>query len=368
MNIILLQENLKQALNAVERIIGRNLTLPILNNILLKTEKGKLKISSTNLEIGINYWISCKVNEEGAITVPAKMMSGFINSLPNKKIELKLKDTQLNIKCENFKSAIKGLGADDFPIIPQIRNKPILKIKGNILKDAFSQVVEMTALSEARPEITGVYVDFKKDSVKIAGTDTFRLAEKNIKINNTGEAKENSVIIPQRTVQEVIRILNDKENTDLEVVLSESQILFDLGYAQIISRLIEGQYPDYKQIIPGSIETQVVISRAELINNIKIAGLFSSKINDIKIIVDPKKSQLEVFSKDADVGENKSQLEAEIKGKEVEAVLNYRYVLDGLNKIYSDKIIIGFNGGTKPILIRPIGDNSYNYVVMPIRA
>jgi len=368
MNIICLQENLKRALNIVEKIIGRNLTLPILNNILLSIENNKLKISSTNLEIGINCWIPGKIKEKGSITVPAKLINDFINNLPNEKVELKVKDKQLELKCKKFKSTLKGLNADDFPIIPKIKSQSLINIKSNLLKNSLMQVVGMASTSESRPEISGVYMKFYKNTIKLAATDSFRLAEKNIEINSK-ELKEQSIIIPQRTISEVIRILSEKEGQeeDVKITLASNQILFDFNSTQVISRLIDGQYPDYQQIIPSNSETEVTINRAELINNIKVASLFTGKINDIKMFVDPKKSVIEISSKDADIGENKSKIEAEVKGKEVEVIFNYRYILDGLNNIYSDKVVIGLNDNVKPVLIRPVGDMNYSYVVMPIK-
>jgi DNA polymerase-3 subunit beta len=195
------------------------------------------------------------------------------------------------------------------------------------------------------------------------------LGEKNIEVESKIE-KENSVIIPQRTIQELIRILSEKEDgseQEVDIILSNNQILFDLGNTQIISRLIDGQYPDYQQIIPIKTQTQVVVDKKELINNIKIASLFSGKTNDIKIIIEPTKSSLEISSKNADIGENKSQIKAEIKGGKLEVFFNYRYLLDGLNNIFSDKVEIGLNDGLKPVLIRPIGDIDYTYIIMPIR-
>jgi len=251
-----------------------------------------------------------------------------------------------------------------------------VKVDGGILKNAFSQVVEMTSVSESRPEISGVYIKFDKNLIRLAATDSFRLAEKNIEINSNSSAKDldgQSIIIPQRTIQELIRILTEKDSSnkgsekDVEIILSGNQILFDLGNTQVISRLIEGQYPNYQQIIPDDLQTQVIIKRDELINNIKIASLFSGKINDIRISINPKKSLVEVLSKDVDIGENKSQIEAKIEGKAIEVIFNYRYLLDGLNNILSDKVIIGLNSTAKPVVIRPVGDISYTYVVMPIK-
>ena len=365
MQLICLQENFKKVLNIAERIIGRNLTLPILNNILLSTEKNKLKISSTNLEIGINCWLSGKIEKEGSITVPAKLISSFINNLPNKKILLKTKNNQLEVKCENYKSIINGLSANDFPIIPKITAQPLIKIKGSVLKNNFAQVVDMVSFSESRPEISGVYMEFNNNSIKLAATDSFRLAEKNIKINE--KLNKQFIIIPQKTVQELIRILGE-DALDVALILSHNQVLFDLGDVQIISRLIDGQYPDYQQIIPDEFQTQVIINKTELINNIKIASLFSEKNNNINFSIKPNKSIIEISAKSGDVGENKSQLEAKIEGRGLDIVLNSRYFLDGLNNIFSDKVIIGLNADTKPVVVRPFGDISYTYVIMPIKA
>jgi len=364
MQIICLQENLKKILNITERIIGRNLTLPILNNILLIVEKNKLKISSTNLEIGINCWLNGKTQKEGSITVPAKLISSFVGNLPNKKITLKTKNNQLKVECEKFKSTINGLSADDFPIIPQIKDTPLIKIKGNILKNNFAQVVEMASISESKPEIMGIYMEFDNKSIKLAATDSFRLAEKVIEINSKKLNKQ-FIIIPQKTIQELIRILGE-EDVDVDIVLSHNQILFDLGNTQIISKLIDGQYPDYQQIIPDKFQTQIIINKAELINNIKIASLFSGN-NNINFSINPQKSIIEISAKSGDVGENKSQIEAKIEGKELNVIFNHRYFLDGLNNIFSDKVIIGLNSSAKPVVIRPFGDISYTYVIMPIK-
>jgi len=367
MNIICLQENLKQTLNITEKIIGRNLTLPILNNLLLMVEGNKLKISSTNLEIGINSWVVGKVQKKGSITVPARLLTDFINNLPNEKVELKSKDKQLEIKCKKFKAVLRGLPADDFPIIPQIKDKSLVKVKGSILKNGFSQVVEMASLSESRPEISGIYMKFDKNLIKLAATDSFRLAEKNLDISaNSKDSKGQSIIIPQRTVQEINRVLGEEES-EVNIILSGNQVLFDLGYAQIISRLIEGQYPDYQQIIPDNFQTQVIANRSELINNIKIASLFSGKINDVKVSVKSAKSCLEILSKDVDIGENKSKVDAKIEGKNTEATFNHKYLLDGLNNVFSDKVVLGFDSNNK-LVVRPVGDTSYTYVVMPIKA
>ena len=227
-------------------------------------------------------------------------------------------------------------------------------------------MVEMASLSDSRPEISGILMNFEKELIRLAATDSFRLAEKLIYQNQKSSISQ-AIIIPQRTIQELIRILQELE-LEVEIILGSNQILFDLGNTQVISRLIDGQYPDYQQIIPKSFETQVILNRNELINNIRIASLFSGKVNNIKVSIQPKESLIEISAKDIDIGENKSQIEAKIEGKEVEATFNYRYLLDGLNNIFSDKVVLGLNSASNPVIIRPVGDTSYTYLVMPIKA
>jgi len=370
MKIICLQENLKNGLNATERIIGKNLTLPVLNNILLKTDKGKLKISSTNLEVGINYWILGKIEKEGEITVPAKILSGLINQLPNEKIEIETKDDIINLKCKNYKAKIKGLAANEFPIIPKVQSQAEIKVGKDQLKIGLSQVAGMSAVSEIRPEISGVLFIFNKNSLKLVATDSFRLAEKTIFLKNGFEGQ---MIVPQRTALELARLLSEKTSGEEKGVMANilfgaGQAMFDLGYVQLVSRLIDGQYPDYRQIIPTSFQTKITIEKEELLKNIRLASLFSSKINDIQLKVFPQKKLVEIFSQNIDIGENVSHLKADIEGKQTSVAFNWRYLSDGLNNISDNKVFWGLNGETAPSVLKPIGDETYTYVVMPIRA
>jgi DNA polymerase-3 subunit beta len=363
MRVICLQENLKSNLNIAQNIIGRNLTLPILNNLLLETENNRLKISATNLEMGINTWTMGKIEKRGSITCPAKILAGFINNLPNKKIELEVKNNNLMIKCENYKANLRGLPAEDFPIIPKIKEPILADIKIGVLKDGLSQVVGSAALSELRPEISGILFVFEKNNLKLVATDSFCLAEKTVfEINKKTDF--NQLIVPQRTIQELIRILSEKEG-ELRIISDGSQVLFETEGVQLVSRLIDGKYPDYQQIIPKDFSLQATIEREQLLNVVRIAGIFSSKINDVKFSL--QSGRLEVLSQDPDLGENKSQLEAKIKGKGLEISFNYRYLLDGLGNIATKEIFLGLNNESSAAIIRPVGDDSYLYVVMPIK-
>lgn len=368
MEIITLQENLKDGINIVQNIIGKNLTLPILNNILLTVEKKRLRLISTDLEIAITHWTSCKVKKEGEITIPAKLFSDFVNNLPNKKIEIQTKVDSIHIKCENFKSVIRGINSKEFPIIPKIKGSPILKIEALKLKQALSQVVNFTSLSDIRPEISGVLFDISPKGVKLVATDSFRLGEKTLVIKDSKSKVKKSVIIPLRTVQELLRILSTQNKEEMvEITIEQNQILFNISDTQIISRLIEGTYPNYEQLIVERFETSLILDKDEFLNSVKVASLFSSKINDLRLRAVPKKSLLEVFTQDIEVGENISQIKGDIKGKEMEIIFNHKYLLDGLNTVSSGKVILGLNGETSPGIVKPVGDPSFIYVIMPIK-
>jgi DNA polymerase-3 subunit beta len=370
MKIICLKENLKNGLAAAERIIGKSLTLPILNNLLLATDKGRVKISSTNLEIGINYWIAGKIEKEGTITVPAKVLSSFVGGLPNTKVEIESKDGDLRIKCDNFKAKIKGQSAQDFPIIPQVQPQAIVEINAEKFKTGLTQVAGTAAISEIRPEISGVLLSFSKESLKIAATDSFRLAEKTIIIKSDFEG---SIIVPQRTCMELVRALGEKveiENKDsvFKVIIGAGQVMFDLGYIQLVSRLIDGQYPPYQQIIPNSSVIKAVLDKEELIKAVRAASFFSSRINDIQFNINSQEKEIEIITQNADVGENKVKIPAQIEGKNLKIAFNWRYILDGLNNISSDNVLLGMNSGSSAAVLSSAGDDNYVYVIMPINA
>lgn len=370
MKIICLQENLKNGLNVVQNITGKNLTLPILNNILLSIDQKQLKLSTTNLEMAITSHISCKIDKEGSITIPAKLLVNFISNLPNKKIEISVKNNIANLKCDNYKSIIKGLDAKDFPIIPKIKSEPILEMDSFEFKNALEQVINFVSISDIRPEISGILFDFTNEKrVKFVATDSFRLGEKMLNIKNIKTKKDDikSIIIPYKTVQELIRIISNQENNTLKISIENNQILFSLPETQITSRLIEGNYPNYQQLISKQFDTTAIIKKEELVKAVKIGSFFSSKINDIRFKVNCKKSLIEVFSQDIELGENSSEIEGEIKGKDLEIIFNHKYLLDGLNNINAEKIVIGFNGEISPGIIKPEGKEDFIYIIMPIK-
>ena len=372
MKIIILKENFKKGLEIIEKIIGRNLTLPILNNISISTQENLLKISGTDLEIGINYWALCKVEKQGDITVPAKFLYSFVNSLQEEKIELEVKNRILYIKCQNYKTQIKGDSIEDFPIIPKIETENFIEVNSEPFTKGISQVVDFTALNQTKPEFSGIYFDFQKNKLSLASTDSFRLAEKNLYFEK--EIKKNlSFILPQKTAHTVMNVFSQK-NEKIKLYFTSNQILFETPFLeipkpkiQVISRLIEGQYPNYNEIIPKEYQTEVILLKDEFINQIKTASLFSGNTNEIKIKVKTKEQEIEISSQNSELGENQSILKTKIKGKDIEISFNWKYLLDGLTHLESSEVVIGLSGEEGPAVLKPKGDENYLYVVMPIK-
>ena len=377
MKIITLKENLDNGLNIVNKVTGKNLTLPILNNILISTEKNFLNLSATDLELGIKHWFLVKTEKEGKVTVPAKTLSGFISFLPDQKITLEEKNNFLYIDCENHSTKIKTMNADDFPIIPKIDGEKYVELNCSILCEALSQVVDFSTPNQNRPDLSGIYFNFQKDSAKLVATDGFRLAEKTLLLENKTD-KTFSFILPQKTAREIINIFSEKEGK-IRLYFSPNQILFEYPMeetphpqTQVVSRLIEGDYPDYQGIIPKQYEAQLILEKEGLLNQIKTASIFSGRGNEVRLRIDDKKEGVEVFSQDPDLGDNKSFLAGKIRfshtaeKKEMEVVFNYKFLADGLASIKSRNIILELNGEEKPAAIKPEDDPNHIYVVMPI--
>ncbi|MCK4473986.1 DNA polymerase III subunit beta [Candidatus Parcubacteria bacterium] len=375
MKLIILQEKLKQGIKTVEKISAKSLSLPILNNILIKTKKNFLNLVSTNLEIGINWWSLAETEKEGEIVIPTQIFSNFINLLPNKKVFLEKKDLSLDVKCENYKTVLKGFKAEEFPIIPQITEGEFILVNSQLFCQNLNQVVNIPISSTTKPEISGIYFEFQKDLIKMVATDSFRLGEKTFELKTPSAlSKTYSLILPQRTAKEIINIFGERQGT-LKIYFSSNQVLFELPMIetnhpeiQLISRLIDGEYPNYEAIIPKKYETQVIFQKEELINQIKSASLFSGKINEIKLKVDSKNKKVEIFGQSPDLGEYCGSLTGNIKGKDVEVSFNHRFFLDGLLNIKSPEVIFEINNKEEPGVLKPIGDANYIYVVMPIKA
>jgi DNA polymerase-3 subunit beta len=381
MKVTCTQDNFKKAIYSTERVVGKQITLPILENILIETESGMLKISATNLEIGVFLKIGVKIEEEGKITVPAKLLSSFINNLPGEStISLVVEDQTLFISSGEYEAQIKGLQAQDFPIIPEMEGEYLFSVVAQDMREIIPRLAACVSLDGARPELTGVNMVFEEKNIFLAATDSFRLAENIISFKKENEQaygafveKTKSIIIPINTALEVMRVIgNDTEI--IKINIEESQIFFQIDNVHIVSRLINGKYPDYKQIIPEKFATEVVIQKEEVLRAVKIAGIFTNnKTGEVKFIIDPEKGEVTIQSKAEAIGENKAKLHTQITGPSQEAIFNPRYMADGLQAISSLKLAILVNSGASPAVLRMYDEEKkamiadFTYVIMPIK-
>jgi len=375
MELDIFKEKLNQGLNIIEHITRKSANLVILNNVLLETEKNFLKLSATNLETSIIWWILAKIKQEGKILIPASFLKSVIDFIKQEVIKLESEKGNLILKTENQEIQIQGINLDDFPLIPKINIEDFIKIKGEKLNQGLNQIVNIPSLTQIKPEISGIYFSFKKEEIKITATDGFRLAEKTINLPQKIK-KDFSFILPQTAAKELINILSIKPN-DLKIYYTPNQILFEwLGEEtscpeiHFSSRLIEGEYPNYQEIIPKKYTTQIILNKEEFQTQIKKAGLFSGKISAIKLNIIPKKNQIRIFSQSPDIGRSEVYLPIKIKKEieqEIEISFNYKFLLDGLNNIKSSEIIFSLSENEGPTTIKPMGDESYIYILMPIK-
>ncbi len=375
MEIITSKNKIKNGINIIERIPTKSLNLLILNNVLIKAKKNFLTLNVTDLEIGIKYWILAKIEKEGSAVIPIKPFSFFISLLPEKNINIKLKDNSLIIESENNKTKLNTLNVNDFPLFPEINKENYITIDSDFFCDALSQIINFTSTSTLKPEITGIYFNIEKKILKIVSTDGYRLGERKIFLNNNINNIENySTILSQKTVREIINIFSNLKKKELKIYFSENQILIeslidgmDHPEINIISRLIDGVYPNYKEIIPKSYKTKVLFLKQDFLNKIKTANYFSGKNSEVQLEIIPNKNKIKIFSKDTEIGEYESFLLTEVEGDPIKISFNARFFLDGINSIKSQEIIFEIKDENSAGVLRSPSDDSYFYIVMPIR-
>lgn len=379
-----LSENFKRGVLTTEKIIGKNLTLPILSNILLEAEKGQLKVSATNLEIGAVCFLRAKIEREGKIAIPGRVIGGYLGNIPDgSKMTIEVKNQILYLVSQGNQAAIKGFNAKDFPIIPKPQSKYLLEINSLVFRNSVTKVISSAALSETRQELTGVYFSLEKDKLVLAATDSFRLAEASIKFNKGDNeasgyqkfiSKTPFFIVPAKTLQEVIRSISE-ETEKLKIYISESQIFFEIGETIFVSRLIDGKYPEYKQVIPKEFLSSIFVDRENLIKAVRTASIFSdSKSREVKIHVKGNEDKIKVESQSVETGENITKVNAQVnmKGENIIA-FNNRYLIDALNSLFSETAYIGFNDSFGPVIFREVQEKNklnedYLHILMPIRS
>ena len=377
MKLICTQENLKKALSSAERAVGRQSALPILGNFLLETENGRLKLSATNLEIGVVVWMGAKIDEEGRVTVPAKLLSQFIGNLPTTEVvTLESVADGLSVSCGGYRVKMKGLPASEFPLMPEKKTDGGVEIPALTLKSALSRLLPSVALQETRQELTGICFVFSESSLTLAATDSFRLSEERIELEKPVssdflEAVQSlgSVILPAGTLSELSRAIHEGEKT-LLFTLEENQVFLDLEGIRIISRLITGKFPDYERIIPKEFSFRAFLDRNEFLRALRIAGIFASE--EIAVELDSEANVVRVESASGGVGEQKVEIPASIAGEgALRAVFHPRYLSDGVGFVETEHLAFFANTPSTPIAIKMAdGDTArdrFTYIAMPIQ-
>ena len=366
MEITVTQENFARALTAVGRVASNKTQLPILNNILLRTDGNRLLIAATNLEIATTQYIGAKVVKPGAITIPARLISEFISSLPKKSIELKVTGDNLHIKSDKYTSVINGVIADDFPELPTINEKSSIQysIKTEDFKQAVSQTIITTSGDSTRPVLTGVYWHSHEGWLTLAATDGYRLSERKL----VQTKSDVSAIIPTQTLQEVLRTIVDGDD-EVDVLFDETQVRFRINDAEIISRLIDGNFPDYRQLVPKQSDTVVVIAKSDFTRVTKIAGLFARESGgSVTLTADAEKKSLSIHSIASQLGENTSEATAEVTG-DGQITLNSRYLTEALSVVDGDQVSFSFSGKLAPCVLASTEKNTnYYHIIMPLKS
>jgi DNA polymerase III subunit beta len=372
MKLSCLQENLSKGLGIVGRAVATRTTLPITNNVLLSTDEGRLKLAATNLEMAISHWIGAKVEEEGAITVPARLLTEFVNSLPaGEKVDMKLVGKTLELRCARFEARISGVDAADFPPIPKVDEGIKTKVDTDTLRQAINQVVFAAATEESRPVLTGVDAQFDGNLVTLAAADGFRLAVYRMPL--TANVKEKAeVIIPSRTLNELNRLIADDEETvDITVNPNKSQVMFHMKKTQLVSQLVQGTFPKYSQLIPQSFAGRATVSVADFLRACKMASIFARDGSGIvRLIMTPggdlAPGKIVISSKSEELGEDIGEIDAAVEGQEAKIAFNGKYLTDVLGVVKEQKVTLETTNPSSPGVIKPVGTDNYLHVVMPM--
>lgn len=362
MNFKINQSDLWPALQAVSRSVGIRSQLPVLGNILLQAQ-GKLKLQATNLEIGVVKSLNVQIVEEGDITVPAKTLLEIVSNLSGNNLEFSSSADQLKISTTSFSSVINGINALEFPAIP-LSGKSAITINPQVLTSAIPQISFAAAVDEGRPTLTGILTQIQDKKLELVATDGFRLAHKNIPVEESSNFKS---LIPRTTFEEVVRLLLEEEADKVSIAVSEdkNQMIFSFGNTQLSSRLIEGVFPAWEKIIPSSFKTRIVLERNVFLKAVKLASVFAkSEANIVKLVNSQNKLQL--LSEAKELGSQQNEIEAQTEGEDLNIAFNVKYLTDALSAVSSSQVILELSGPLSAASLKPMGEEGLEYIIMPV--
>jgi len=362
-----LQENLSKGLQTVMHAVPAKSSLPILSNVLIETEKGRIKLSATNLETAVTTYVGASIEEDGSITIPARLLKDFITNLSPGTINAQVKNDIFLINSKSTKSKFNGSSPKDFPELPEFPKKAkSLNIEPSLLNEVIGVVAFASGLDTSRPIFTGIYMDYSKDKLVVTSTDGFRLSEKTVKIK--GSTDDFKVVIPAKTLVEVSKIFSSsQESIEFALDQNENLALFKSEDTLIATRILDGDYPDYKKIIPSEHILTATFDTLLFTEAVKLTDIFAKEGNStIKIRFDPE-GKIKITSLSEETGQHESNLEAEIEGELLEIAFNSRYLLDFLNNIKSEKIDFNSNGNVSPCVFKPDSQKNFVHIIMPMQ-
>ncbi len=364
MKLEILKDKLQMVIGKTERFTGKHLSLPILSHLLLIAKRGALTVRATNLDMGIEYTVPAKIEKEGEAAVPAGVFSSFVSNLRNAKgVTLEKSDAKLKVSSSAAQATINAASTDDFPTIPKAEGAAF-SLDPQVLVKGLRSVQYAGAVGNLKPELSSVYLYHDGEELVFAATDSFRLAEKRVPLKK-GVAPIPSVLIPVKNAAELVRLLED-EKDEVRVSIGKGQLSIEANGFYATSRLVEGSFPDYRQIIPKEFATEVVALREDVVGALKLTTLFSDRFNQLRLKIDPKKKLFELIAKNGDLGESAESIPAALTGNAMESNFNHRYVSDCLQSLGSDSVSLRFSGENRPLLIGAVGDPSFRYLVMPM--
>lgn len=368
MKLSVMQENLARGLSTVSRAVSSRSSLPVLANVLLRTEDAGLKLTATNLEIGISSWVPGRIDTEGAVTVPARLLTDVVGGLPaGERVDLELEGTTLAVSSGRFQTHLRGIDADEFPVIPSAGERPTTRVSQKVLRKALSEVTFAAASDEARPILTGVLTKFAGERLTLAAADNYRIAVKTIDVLTPVE--DTSLVIPARSYVELMRVLADTDDpVDIMLAPARSQVIFHVDTIDLVSRLIDGQFPNYQQVVPTSHSTRAVMDRDELLKAVRLSALIAAgAANVVKLRIGEEGSPGITIAAAADVGDAEGEVEATLEGEPVTVAFNARYLTEALQNVDAERLALELNGPLSSGVFRPTDDPDYVHVIMPVR-